>query len=488
MTNDEKPASFIGRFMVLRGAARELWLTFALKFLGVAAYALTVSMIRPWLNTDMGFTDLETGTVFFVWSLCITIFTLLVGSLTDAIGLRRTFFLGMWICVGARLVMAFSTNGWLAIAFGLAPLAIGEALSSPVFVAATHKYSNTRQRSIAFSLVYVAMNVGFLVAGFFSDHVRALLGEAGQVRFLGLGISTYRLIFLGGVVCQLAMWPLLLFVRKGVAAGESGVTIVPEINKYAGRKLLDSFRLTVRDAVKDTVQLFGGLLHQAGFYRLLAFLLFIAFIKLIQVQMNVVFPTFGIRELGEGAPVGRLWAINSIVVILIVPFIGALTQRFPAYRMVILGGLLSSLSVFVMALPTPWFEGMADGWLGSWIGHGYLGLKGSIHPYYVMIAIYVVVLSVGEALYSPRVYEYSAAIAPKGQEASYSALSYMPMLLAKLLGGMALVAIQAKYCPASGERDSGTMWLILGFITLVAPIGLICLKRFIRVKEEGREE
>jgi len=78
---------------------------------------------------------------------------------------------------------------------------------------------------------------------------------------------------------------------------------------------------------------------------------------------------------------------------------------------------------------------MADGFLGHWIGNVYLGLKENVHPYYVMIALFVILVSIGEAFYSPRVYEYAAAIAPKGQEASYGALSYIPFLLAKLLVG-----------------------------------------------------
>ena len=90
--------------------------------------------------------------------------------------------------------------------------------------------------------------------------------------------------------------------------------------------------LTVRDSLRESARLFAGLLRQAGFYRLLAFLILIAFLKLILMQMYYVYPKFGIRELGDGAPIGRLWAINSILIIVLVPFVGALTQRCPPTR------------------------------------------------------------------------------------------------------------------------------------------------------------
>ena len=106
-----------------------------------------------------------------------------------------------------------------------------------------------------------------------------------------------------------------------------------------------------------------------------------------------------------------------------------------------------------MALPTNWFEPLANGGFGDWLAHGYLRLHGAVHPYYVMSALYLTVFSIGEAFYSPRVYEYAAAIAPKGQEASYGALAYLPFLIGKLLVGTS-GWILARFCPATGPRRS----------------------------------
>jgi hypothetical protein len=206
------------------------------------------------------------------------------------------------------------------------------------------------------------------------------------------------------------------------------------------------------------------------------------------MQMYYVFPTFGIRELGKGAPVGKMWGINGMLVIFMVPIVGAFTQKLPAYRVVTIGGIISAASVFVMALPTRWFQGMADGFFGHWVAQLYLGVEGSVHPYYVMIAIFVVLLSIGEAFYSPRVYEYAAAIAPKGQEASYGALSYMPFLLAKILIGTFSGMLLQKYCPETGPRNSAMLWLAVAITASIAPVGLLVFRRYIRVREAGRAD
>ena len=155
--------------------------------------------------------------------------------------------------------------------------------------------------------------------------------------------------------------------------------------------------------------------------------------------------------------------------------------------MVIFGGAICAAGVFIMALPTEWFLPAVNTGIGQWLGHAYLGVRGNIHPYYIMATLYLIVFSIGEAFYSPRVYEYAAAIAPPGQEASYASLAYLPFLVGKLLvgtGGWLLAA----FCPEHGPHHSGTMWLIFALAASIAPIGLIVLRPYIRVPEAGREQ
>ena len=482
-------ASFLGKFTVLLGAERELWITFAMKLLNYAAYAVTNFTIKLWLSSEFGYSDERALAFVFGWSVAMTIVTLLVGALTDAIGLRKAFYLGVWVCLLARTVMIFSTTPWIAIGLGLFPLAVGEALGTPVLVAAVRKYSTTKQRSISFSISYMMLNVGSFAASFLFDWVRKSLGEHGHLAlpWLGTTLTTYRALFLVSWVIELTMFPILWFLRPGAEVTDAGIKFVPPQVKSAATNLVASVAATVRESAASTVRIFRQLLKETGFYRLLAFLMLIAFLKLIFMQMYYVFPQFGIRELGEGAPVGKLWGINALLVIFLVPLVGALTQRFPAYGMVIIGGIISAASVFIMALPPAWFQSLANTPTTHWLALHYLGLSGAIHPYYAMITLYVILLSIGEAFYSPRVYEYASAIAPPGQEASYGALSYIPFLLAKLLIGTFSGVLLARYCPAVGERHSETLWLFVALTASIAPVGLISLRKYIRVQEAGRE-
>ena len=487
--------SLLGRFTVLRGAMPELWITFAVKFLGVAAYAVVNSTLVLWLSSDLGYSDEKALGLVGAWGVLMIVFTILVGSLTDALGIRKTFLLGVAICVIARFAMTFTTAKWLALGCGLFPLAVGEALGTPVMVAAIRRYSTTAQRSISFSMFYLMMNLGFLVQGFIFDGVRHVLGEYGQftLPILGTTLSTYQTLFLVSLLLEVVLVPILYFgIREGAQATDEGVRITPAgARRESGgtHGIGRTLAITVRNTLRDTGRNMAALSRQPGFYRLLTFLMLIAGVKVVYSTMNYTYPKFGIRELGAGAPLGQLWSVtNSALIIVLVPLVGALSQKISAYRMVTFGSFVVAASVFVLALPTAWFQGLAD-WPAGWaVGNLYLGLTGSVNPWYLMLFLFVVLYSLGEAFYSPRVYEYAAAIAPQGQEASYGALSYVPFFLPKVFVGTFSGMLLARYCPETGPRNAQTMWLIIALIALIAPLGLLVLRRVIRVREAGRED
>jgi len=468
---------------------RELWLVFGIKLLGIAAYGVTNMTIKLWLSHDFGYSDQKALGFVAGWSLLMSIITVLSGSLTDALGMRKTLLLGTIFCAFSRFVMAFASVHWFALVFGLFPLAVGEALTGPVLVAGARIYSNTKQRSMSFSVVYMMMNIGFWVADVAFDKVRALLGEHGHFTLPGVSLTTYQSLILVSFLMECTVFPLVFLMREGAHATDEGVKFNFKAARRKGKNMAATAWMTFRDTAKDTFLVFAKLWQQTGFFvRLLTFLVLIAFLKLVLMQIYYVFPEFGIRMLGDGAPVGKLSAINPIVVIFLVPIVGALTQRFSAYSMVILGGMITAASVFVMVIPPEWFSPLANGFFGHWVGNWYLGVKGSVSPYYLMIALFIFLMSVGEVFYSPRVYEYAAAIAPEGQEATYSALSYVPFLLAKLLTGLGSGTLLAMYCPKEGPRHPATLWLIIGLVAIISPLGLTLLSRLIRLREAGRDD
>jgi dipeptide/tripeptide permease len=483
----EVRVGFIQRFTVLRTAARELWITFGLKFFAILSWSLMNRTIVFWLQSDVGLSDRKAGAMVSMWSAIMTLVTLLAGSFTDAVGLRRTFLFGAGVCMAARLVMATTVHWQLAIILGLMPVAVGEALLGPVMVAATKRYATTAQRSISFSIVYAIMNLSFLVAGNAFDYARKHLGEHGHSTLLGHTFSTYEVLMLLSIAAMAPVLVLSLLLRKNVEVTDEGIVFEAKKVRETPEGQFGVVMDTVVDAVKDTFRIFGGLWTQRGFIRFLVFLFFATFMRMIFFHTSYTLAPMGVRELGDGAPVGHLDTINNWLIIFLVPVVGALTQRVSAYKMVVFGCILGTASVFILAVPVHVYEPLARGWLGDLIAHRWLGVEGPVNPWYVSIALFYVAISFGEAFYSPRLYEYAAVIAPKGQEASYMALSYLPFFMAKLTVGTLSGFLLERFCPRQGAHHSEMIWWIIGATTAVAPVGLIVFRRYIQVQEAGRE-
>ena len=484
---------FLKKFSMMVSAPRELWIVYGAYIMENLAYKVgAASVLSLWLSSDLGFNDVKAGAMIATWSAIMTLITVLVGSLTDALGIRRTFLLGFIICLVSRTVMALSVNRWVALPFGLYPQAVGIALMVPVMAAACKKYTNAAQRSVAFALYYALMNLGYAIGDVIFDRLRGAhgMGEHGLWRlpYLGTELSTYRVCILLSVVFTvpglILIWTCL---RDGVEMTETGVVINGKKNIGGPAAEKPPF-IGILKTLRKTWSIFAGLWREKAFYRFLLFMSLVVGVRMIFFQLAFTFPKYGIRELGDGAPFAHLSGIlNSVMIVVLVPICGALTQKISAYRMVTVGSFVSATSVFFIALPPAWFKPLADGWLGDMVVHRWLGVVGAVNPLYISIFFFIVLLSLGEALWSPRLYEYAAAIAPKGQEASYMALSMLPYFLGKFCVGGLSGWLLEKFCPAVGPRNPEFMWFLIGCMAMVTPVGTLLFRKHLQLQEAGRE-
>lgn len=487
-TETEQKSGFFSRFLVLKGAIRELWSIFVCKILHIIAYGLCNGTIILWLSKDMGWSDIEAGFIVAGWSTILTLITVMVGSLVDAIGIKKALIIGFAICIVSRLVMALTTINAIVLPLGLMPLAVGEALMVPVMVAAIKLYTTAAQRSMAFSIFYAMMNVGFAIAGFGFDRVRAIMGETGHIIIGGsYSMSTYQvLIFLGFLFTIPCIFIVLFGIRENASVDEDGSykELVRE-NKSEDVSVIKN----CLNALVEWKRIFCSLWHQTAFYKFLVFLTIVVGVRLVFYHFHYTFPKYAIRELGDGAPIGQLWGVlNPVLIIFLVPIVGALTQKFSAYKTVIIGSAICASGPLFMAMPPVWFKSLADGPLGNFIAHTWLHIpQAEVNPLYVSIFISTVLISVGEAFYSPRLYEYPAAIAPKGQEGSYMSMSMLPYFIAKFFVGVLSGWLLQEFCPETGPRCSEYIWLIVGLMAMATPVGLLIFKKYIQVKEEGRD-
>jgi MFS family permease len=146
--------------------------------------------------------------------------------------------------------------------------------------------------------------------------------------------------------------------------------------------------------------------------------------------------------------------INPILIFFLCPMVAVLTSRANVYRMMIIGTLVMALPTFFLAVGTTPF----------------------------LLMSYIVLMTIGEAMWQPRFLQFAAQIAPKGKTGVYMGVAQFPWFLTKVVTGLYSGWFLSRYCPNPElglAMKPHTMWFIYGLIALASPIALILTKRWI---------
>ena len=104
----------------------------------------------------------------------------------------------------------------------------------------------------------------------------------------------------------------------------------------------------------------------------------------------------------------------------------------------------------------------------------------AIGPYPIILIAYILIMTVGEAMWQPRFLQYAAEIAPEGQTGKYMGVAQLPWFLTKMLVPLLYSGwMMDRYCAETGPKNTEFMWLIFACIAMVSPILLIMAKGWI---------
>jgi len=331
--------------------------------------------------------------------------------------------------------------------------ALGEALMVPAIYVALRRYTTKRTSGTAFNFQYLTMNIGAVLSFAMFDLLRLNFGNESILLFGSLM----------AVICSIGV----LTLRSGIKVEEDGSIIeMPPVKK---------------ENRENPIAIAISVMKESAFWRFMLFISLLIGVKLTFTHQFIVFPKYYTRILGENAPIGMMNTINpTIITIGLILFIPVI-MRFSVFRLIIVGTIVSSLSVFALVIPAEVFK------LIGWSLH---------NGYLTLILIQIVVFSFGELIWSPRLSEYTVTIAPKGREGSYMSMAVLPMFIAKPLNGWLSGKLLTSYCPEGVMNDisSGArgwhngpemMWLILGLIAISSPILILMLKNVIKPDESS---
>jgi len=312
--------------------------------------------------------------------------------------------------------------------------------------------------------------------------------------FIGLAISFAIAAVIFGVQeagLELGKWGMAALVFIGLIGG---FTLLYGMTGLIGllNKGLDRVVYTVRNATEQTGRLLKENFSERPFWIYLSMLGILTFVRLTFYIFHVMFPTYGIRIFGEGAMVGSIFGVlNPILIVFLVPLISIMTMKIRSYTMLMIGTLVSAGAVFLCFIPESISLSLVDSAFGKLIFDHWLEVPvGQQDPFYISLIIFIVVFTVGEAIWSPRLMQFSAEIAPHGKEGSYIALAVLPYFVGKALAGGMSGFLLESYTPADALSypNHQMVWLWIGGMAMISPVGMIVFRKMFRSVETAAIE
>lgn len=467
----------------LKQSPREIYLLFFTKLTEYSAYGAMNLAFVLFLSSDVGMGDVSAGTYIGVWSMFITVTLMMIGPVCDAIGIRKTLLAGTIVLLVSRFLLPLSSNIIFVTLLGFIPMAIGMAVMGPVLSVGIKRFTTKDTAALGFGLFYTIMNVGWAVGAWLFDAIRGYFGEHEiiTVPFINWDFSTYQIIFTLGFIFTLPDLIAVLLMRDGVDLKDDGeITFEPPAEKQEGT-FFEVAAKVGKDAAIKTIDIFKEVYKLKSFKYFILMVGILVFVRFTFYHWHYTFPKYGIRVFGEGLPIGSIFGVlNPMMIVFLTPLVAALTRTVSSYKMLIIGATISAVSVFIGAMPEVWFAPMADSWFGQLIMDRWLAIPlDQQRPLFISIVLLVVVFTIGEAIWSPRLMQFMAEIAPQGKEGTYISLSYLPYFVAKLFVGPLSGILLAAYVPEGQDSypHHYMIWIWIGAMSLISPLGLFVFRK-----------
>jgi predicted MFS family arabinose efflux permease len=250
-----------------------------------------------YLTKELHFSISQAGLIMSMYGIGSIIGSYLGGWLTDRINF---FYLLVFSQVVSGLILLLMIVGKTAIE--ISAIVFFYALVADVFRPANSTaiatFSNPANRTRSFSLVRLAVNLGFSVGPAVGGFVALHLG--------------YHLLFVIDAVTSICAGIMLFFV-------------LPKTNSLHQERNKDETKVKSMSAYRDT--------------EYLKFIFFVAIYGIIFFQIFASVPQFFSRELGYGEDlIGLLMAFNGLLVVLVeMPIVGILEKKNQNFKFIIWG-------------------------------------------------------------------------------------------------------------------------------------------------------
>ncbi len=432
-------------FRALKSAPRALWLVIFAFSVDAAAYFGVLPLMTSYLREDLHVARQYASWYVSAFTCGVTVVMLgMSKSIEDRLGIRYGILLALLIStVGRALYGASALVGGVGLLIvALLVTALGEGILQPVAYAGIKKYTDEKNGAMGYAMLYALMNLAAGSVGPISAEVRTSFDAKAKAGTTVLsGFNAVNWVCAGITLGTLVIFALAM--TKKVAA--------VEVRDAKPAKPEGDFRTNAKPEEPKKKADGPSPFSDARF---LFFIFALLPVRTLFAHQWLTMPEYVLNCFPKWVTDRMEWFVDSanpILIFLLVPVVTAFTKKYHVVTMMIIGSAVSAMSTFLL----------------------------SFGPHPVGLALYFVVFSIGEALWSSRFLEYAAELAPEGRVAQYMGVANIPWILAKFTTGFYSGFMLKAFVPADGPQRSGTMWAIYGLVALVSPVALLVARRWV---------
>ncbi|MBN1159022.1 MAG: MFS transporter [Bacteroidales bacterium] len=404
-------------------------------------YFGVVGLLAIFFNDYIGLDDRQAGLMVGFLTGGITLAMLFLGATVDWIGVRKAFLYSLLFMLAGRVLLTASPglgqsgiwhSAHIISMLGILGIILGYGIYQPAAYTAVKKFTTAKTAAMGYAMLYALMNLGGFLPGLISPPVRRAFNITGV-------FWLYIILTVAGIVVV-----AVIITRKAQEEATQN-SISQEQNEEDALE-----KLSGKEKLKFYLKHFP-----LKDFRFLFFIFILIPVQTLFAHNWLTLPQYTSRAF-EGFVQNNFEFfvnLNPILIFILTPVVTALTAKKNTYKMMIIGTLVMSVPTFLLAL-----------------GPDVYTLMG-----------YLILMTVGEAMWQPRFLQWVAEIAPRNMTGIYMGIGQFPWFLTKILTSLYSGWFLMKYCPDNtpvSELNTESMWLIYGLIAVSSPVVLFLTRKW----------
>ena len=431
----------IDPFVNLVKAPQALWginLSYLIEGL---TYFGVLGLLAIYFNEYVGLNDIDAGIMVGVLTWGVTLAMLFLGATVDWIGIRKSILISLFLFLIGRILLSvapgmgpsglWNTAHQVAM-LGVLGIILGLGIYQPACYAAIKKLTTPATAAMGYAMLYALMNLGGFLPGLISPPIRRAFGIIG-VFWVYVALTVLGMVVVAVLLTNKAIRRVASQVEEDSTAAEAEAEEEsPEFRTFGEKIRFYLQNIPLKDK------------------RFMFFIFILIPVQTLFAHNWLTLPQYFSRAFTGLVQDNFEFFVNfnPILIFILAPVAAALTAKQDTYRMMIIG-------TFIMAAPT---------------------FILTLGPNMYGVIAYIIIMTVGEAMWQPRFLQWIAEIAPKNMTGIYMGIGQFPWFLTKFITSLYSGWFLMKFC-ADGvppeQMNTETMWFIYGLIAMISPIALL---------------